>query len=421
VYDFTPEIIGLDCHGLDCRLHFVLRPQMPGCSLGRLIVPPGALQVDAAGGLWCTITAPAADRILATLVAHCLEPASILARQAQQCQRVEPIGLPVAGARRRAPLRGGFEFALGWHRGRTDLDAVAVSFSVTLDWLRGERLAIGPRIAHTAVATSARPGDADLGRASPDTLAGASAWETGARLRLELRSRPSAASPPVPFVEAGTGYRFSAGESNHFYAAAGAGLSGHIFGLGLRYLRPLGGDAAATDALFVTTDLRTVATEPGPDRERRPGVGLGMHLLGAGWGFASHQGIMPLGMAVEIPFYLGPPALMPLLRWDLLWFPGLGGPAMAAHTVTAHLLWLQLGEEGVLAAGQWRLDAGAGYTVSAGDRPRAASSGPVIDLGLSRAMDGQGWELGLHSRWGVPSGEEALRAVFLSLGGRQIF
>ena len=120
------------------------------------------------------------------------------------------------------------------------------------------------------------------------------------------------------------------------------------------------------------------------------------------------------GAAIELPVLLAGP-LAAVARYDVLWFPALDAPAFIAQTVLGGLQYLRLG---ALPVG---IGALVGYAMVDGKTPRVVDGGAVADGGLWYWLDDLGVHLGLHGRFGLTSDNQDLRAVYASLGARQIF
>jgi hypothetical protein len=143
-------------------------------------------------------------------------------------------------------------------------------------------------------------------------------------------------------------------------------------------------------------------------------VGLGLHAIVTGWGFAEHTGPMLPGVAIELPVLLVLP-LAAVVRYDVLWFPALDAPGFVAQTVLGGLQWLRMGPLPIGMGGLF------GYAVVDGTVPRVVDGGPVVDGGVWYWLDDLGVHLGVNGRFGVSDRNRDLRAVYLSLGARQIF
>jgi hypothetical protein len=202
---------------------------------------------------------------------------------------------------------------------------------------------------------------------------------------------------------------------SHTAAGIGAWMYLRQFGWGVRYARAFG-EPALRDSFVVYVERSTRLEYEGWPRSAQglPRVGLGLHAIVTGWGFARGLGVMLPGAALELPVYVGWP-VVPVLRVDFLWFPGIDGPAVTTQSTLAGLEYYRLGE---LPLG---LSALGGYTIAYGSSPRVADGGPIADGGVWYWLDSLGFHLGVHARIGLVDVNRDLRAIYLSLGGRQIF
>jgi hypothetical protein len=393
------SVRGVQCTGESCRISFEVRPALPCAGeLGPPLALEGPLRAVSQGEFECVLPISDCEPKLATagtrrdlaedVRRQCFEPARDLTLESRQC-RPQPISDPVAPPPPPTE-RGGFDLGalLQWGdpaRGRT-----GPAFGVFYDHA-AKGMVAGFRLGYFDTA-----GDKHH------------TFEPGGRLRLLL------GEGPLRFeLEGGVAFRWTPSSATTGLAAGG-GLFAYWqkFGMGVRYMRTLS-PSEPTDTLYVVTERATEIAYP-RDREKGPRVGLGLHAIGAGWGFADHLGYMLPGAALELPVLLAGP-IAAVAQWDFLWFPGIDGPALTMQTVAGGLQWYNVGELPV--------DVGAvgGYAVTYGKAPRVAADGPVGDVGVWFWLGDLGPHLGVHWRSGLRPENRELRVVYVSIGGRQIF
>ena len=400
------------CSDTLCVVHFDLSPRSPECSSDFRYSPaaPSKPQRPQIAAFVCETPR---DECPPSAFTECVRRAMAMVSETTRCPRVEPISDPVAPPPA-PPARTGFDLGLGARLlGDEALQRPLLAVGASIDWKIATWLTGGARFGYVAAAGNAFDRDGDGSREAD--ARNYHALESAARMRVRLGD----ASRRLE-LETALGHRLTLAGATPSHLTIGAGPIVYFsrFGLGLQYVRALA-DVGQGHALFLTTQRNTPLDVEGETwhdaRQRRgPRVGLGMHLILTGWGFAEHAGPMLPGAAIELPVLIAEP-LVAVARYDFLWFPALDAPAFVAQTVLGGLQYLHLGS---LPVG---IGALAGYTVVDGKSPRIVDGGPVVDGGVFYWLDQLGVHLGLHGRLGLASQNQELRAVYASLGARQIF
>jgi hypothetical protein len=285
---------------------------------------------------------------------------------------------------------------------------------VSADWRLVPALAAGIRVGYLGAAGNAVDLDGD-GRRETNTT-NLHALEPSFRIRFRLGDAVRRLELESAFT-----HRFVLGGDipNHFTFGLGAMFYLASFGIGVRYARALQ-DTVINDAVYITTERNSpMDVDPrgsfgASSAPEYPRVGLGLHAIVTGWGFAEHLGPMLPGAAIELPVSFGGP-LAPVARYDFLWFPGVDASAFVAQTVLGGLEYLQIAE---LPIGCGVL---LGYSMVGGPSPRTVDGGPVVDGGAWYWLDRLGLHLGLNGRFGLTEQNRDLRALYVSIGARQIF
>lgn len=399
------------CTASSCRIQFGVRfDGEPGCT-GRALPPfppDSPLQLDQQE-FECHV--PLEDCIAIdeegrgitakplneAVYARCIQPAiAALEAAGSQCtERPEPIGLPPA-PRPRPNGRVMMDLGAGWIAGdQVDPIALALGFGFEM----GRAATLGGRLGYLAAGGTA-------------TTTNIHAIDAAVRVRLGRERRQVFTG-----LEGSLGYRLTlSGDDDHLAAGVGLLLGWRGWTTVLRYERAL--EASHTrDAVYVITERggpRTIENPRGDAYAKRPRVGLGLALIGAGWGFKTGLGPIVGGAALELPVYLGWPVL-PYFRWDVIAFPGLDDDLLISQAALVGWQWYQLGEL------PFGVSGAAGYALAHGDRPRVFESGMVADVGAFYWLHPLGVHLGINARFGLDEDNRDLRAVFASIAARQIF
>jgi hypothetical protein len=403
------------CDDNACIARFDL--QSPDCAYG----PPGTVRPDAMAHVECRILrSDCAATAEGAITSATWREAEACVRQAMApmsrvgpCPRPEPISDPVAPSPPPA-LRAGVDLGSGWQFDDEELQKPLLLMGVSTDWRIVPALTVGIRVGYLGAAGNAVDLDHDGSRET--NTANLHALETSLRTRFRLGDEVRRLE-----LEAALTRRFVIGGEipSHFAWDVGAIVFLARFGIGVRYARALEG-TRVNNAVLVTTERNTpLDVDPrgmfgSGSASKSPRVGLGLHALVTGWGFAEHVGPLLPGAAIELPVSFGGP-IAPVVRYDVMWFPALDASAFVAQSVLAGVDYLQFGD---LPVG---CDVLLGYSVVDGSSPRVIDGGPVVDGGVFYWLDPLGVHLGLNGRFGVTERNQELRALYLSLGARQIF
>jgi hypothetical protein len=400
----------IDCADDTCTIRFEVVSTEPGCA--------GGPRYGADREFECRVPRSECSHLGGEPSFHARDPAlaECVGRATEieiPCARMDPIFDPVAPPPP-PPSRAGFDLGAGWQFGGAPWQHPVLTTGASIDWRVVPALAVGARLGYLAAAGDAVDLDGD-GRRETNRN-NLHALEPAVRVRLRLGDAARRLE-----LESAVGYRLllSSDAPNHLTAGLGATLYLSSFGLGVRYIRALQG-SALNDAVFVVSerstplDVETGAAHPGASRFDVPRIGLGLHAIAGGWGFSEHLGPILPGVAIELLVSLAGP-LAAVVRYDALWFPGLEASAIVAQTVLGGLQYLRVAQL------PFGFGAMLGHAVAAGTAPRVAEGGPIVDGGGWYWLDDLGLHLGLHGRVGVAPQNRELRAVYVSLGARQIF
>ena len=424
--ELSPRMRGyvreVSCTEGTCTIELDFLSGDPSCRID-LVAVPTSDSLEATGGARLTCRFPQGDcpdqpnqskhSFVATEPAleQCLRAAARISAENRRCERIEPISDPVAPP---PPPRSrvGFDLGAGLGASGSRLEPWLVAWGASIDWHFAAPFIAGARLGFAGAAGRAVDSDGDGRRESQTT--NMSAFDPGLRLRWLMGKGDVRGE-----LEASTVARLSLTDAIDSHTAVGVGALMYLrqFGFGVRYLRGFG-EPALRDSVVVFVERTTrILDNEGWTRSQResPRVGLGLHALVGGWGFARGLGLMLPGAALELPFYVGWP-VVPVVRADFLWFPGIDGPALTTQSVLAGLQYWRLGE-----ALPFGLSALGGYSLTYGTSPRVADGGPIADAGVWYWLDNLGFHLGVHARAGLVDVNRELRTVYLSLGGRQIF